>query len=111
MGELDLAVLAERLLRLKRTYPFDGLSEGSLALLAAAGREVVCPGRTQLVAEGERASAHWVPLTGRLRGLRGGEPLPEDPIREGAGGLSVLTELALPCDIVAEPGTVLFVLD
>ena len=111
MGELDPAVLAERLLRLKRTYPFDAFSPEGLTLLAATGREVVCPGRTLLVSEGERASAHWVALTGRLRALRGGEPLPGDPIKVGAGGLSILTESPLPCDVVAEPGTVLFVLD
>src|SRR5262245_22837709 len=111
MAEVDPAVLAERVLRLKRTHPFDELSPRNLAVLAAAGREIVCPVRTQLVSEGERASAHWVALTGRLRATRGGEPLPGDPIQEAVGGLSVLTELPFPCDVVAEPGTVLFVLD
>ncbi|HET9155942.1 MAG TPA: cyclic nucleotide-binding domain-containing protein [Myxococcaceae bacterium] len=111
MGELDPAVLAERMLWLRRTHPFEAFSPESLTLLAAAGREVVCSARTQLVSEGERASAHWVALTGRLHALRGGEPLSGDPIKDGAGGLSILTELAYPCDLVAEPGTVLFVLD
>ena len=48
---------------------------------------------------------------GRLRGLHHGEPLPGEPFEAGFGGLSVLTKLPLPCDLVAEPGTVLFVLD
>jgi CRP-like cAMP-binding protein len=111
MGEVDPASLAERVLRLRRSHPFDAFDAGDLAVLAAAGREVVCRGRTHLVAEGERASAHWVALTGRLRGLYHGEPLTGDPFEAGFGGLSILTELPLPCDLVAEPGTVLFVLD
>lgn len=111
MGELPSVNLAERALRLTRTQPFDAFDAADVAILAAAGREIVCPGRFQLVAEGERAAGHWVALTGRLRGLHRGEPLAGDPIEKGFGGLSVLTGLPLPCDVVAEPGTVLFVLD
>jgi len=111
MAELEPAILAERLLRLRRTHPFDTFSTGDLSVLAAAGREVTCSGRTLLAAEGERASAHWVALTGRLRAFRGGEPLLGEPFEAGFGVLSVVAERPLPCELVAEPGTVLFVLD
>ena len=111
MADLEPAILAERLLRLRRTHPFDTFSAGDLAVLAAAGREVTCSGRTRLAAEGELASAHWVALTGRLRAFRGGEPLPGEPFEAGFGVLSVVAERPLPCELVAEPGTVLFVLD
>src|SRR5262249_43234135 len=111
MADVDPAIIAERLLRLKRTRPFDGLDTQSLSMLASAGREMVCSTTTRLAAEGERSSAHWVVLTGRLQALRRGEPLPGDPIEEGFGGLSLLTELPLPVDLIAEAGTVLFVLD
>src|SRR5215470_13186421 len=111
MADIDAASIAERLLRLKCTRPFDGMDTGSLSILAAAGREMVCSTRTQLVAEGERASAHWVALTGRLQALRRGEPVPGEPIEDGFGGLSLLTEQPLQVDLFAEAGTVLFVLD
>ena len=111
MADVDPAIIAERLLRLKCTRPFDGLDTQSLSILVSAGREMVCSTTTRLAAEGERASAHWVALTGRLQALRRAEPLPGEPIEEGFGGLSLLTELPLPVDLVAEAGTVLFVLD
>jgi len=111
MGEVDPAVVAERVLRLKRTDPFDLLDAADLGVLAASGREVVCAVETRLAGEGERASAHWVVLTGRLRGMRHGQSLPGDPIEDGFGGLSILSEHPVPCDVVAEAGTVLFVLD
>lgn len=111
MADVDAASIAERLLQLKCTRPFDGMDTRSLSVLAGAGREVVCSTRTQLAAEGERASAHWVPLTGRLEALRRGEPVPGEPIESGFGGLSLLTEQPMPVDLFAEAGTVLFVLD
>ena len=112
MAELDPAVVTERVLRLKRTRPFDAIPASELGLLAAAGREVVCSSRTTLVREGERAPAHWVALTGRLRAVRpGGVPFPGDRIENGFGGLSILGDRAMPCEVVAEPGSVLLVLD
>ena len=111
MADVDPAIIAERLLRLKCTRPFDGLDTESLSILASAGREMVCSTTTRLAAEGERASAHWVALTGRLQALRRGESLPGESIEDGFGGLSLLTELSLPVDLIAEAGTVLFVLD
>jgi CRP-like cAMP-binding protein len=111
MAEVDPAILAERVLRLCRTHPFDAFSVGNLTILAAAGREVTCSSRTRLAAEGEPASAHWVALTGGLHAFRRDEPLPDDSLKNGFGVLSVLSGLPLPCDLVAEAGTVLFVLD
>lgn len=112
MADLDPAVVTERVLRLKHARPFDSIPAAELELLAAAGREVVCSTRTTLVGEGERASAHWVALTGRLRAVRpGGVPFPGDRIENGFGGLSILGDRAMPCEVVAEPGSVLLVLD
>ena len=70
---------------------------------------MVCSTTTRLAAEGERASAHWVALTGRLQALRRGESLPGESIEDGFGGLSLLTELSLPVDLIAEAGTVISV--
>jgi hypothetical protein len=112
MAELDPAVVTERVLRLKHARPFDAIPAAELALFAAAGREVVCTSRTTLVAEGERASAHWVALTGRLRAVRpNGQPFPGDRIENGFGGLSILGDRPMPCQLVAEAGSVLLVLD
>jgi CRP-like cAMP-binding protein len=82
-----------------------------VATLAAAGREVVCSARTLLVPAGQRAEAHYVALTGRLRALRNGKPVLDDVVREVYGGLSMLGDAPISADVVAEPGTVLFVLD
>jgi CRP-like cAMP-binding protein len=112
MAELDPAVVTERVLRLKHGRPFDAIPASELERLAAAGREVVCSTRTTLVSEGERAAAHWVALTGRLRAVRpAGVPFPGDRIEDGFGGLSILGDRAMPCEVVAEPGSVLLVLD
>jgi hypothetical protein len=112
MAELDPAVVTERVLRMKHSQPFDAIPASELALLAAVGREVVCSTRTTLVTEGERASAHWVALTGRLRAVRpAGVPFAGDRIENGVGGLSILGDRPMPCDVVAEAGSVLLVLD
>ena len=112
MADLDPAVVTERVLRLKHARPFDSIPVAELAQFAGAGREVVCTTRTTLAAEGERASAHWVALTGRLRAVRpGGVPFAGDRIENGFGGLSSLGDRPMPCDLVAEPGSVLLVLD
>jgi CRP-like cAMP-binding protein len=112
MAELDPAAVTERVLRLKHARPFDSIPASELAQFASAGREVVCSTRTTLVAEGERASAHWVALTGRLRAVRpAGAAFPGDRIENGFGGLSILGDRPMPCDLVAEPGSVLLVLD
>ena len=110
MADVDPAIVAERLLRLKCTPPFEALDTRSLSVLASAGRELVCSTRTQLAVEGERASAHWVALTGKLRVLHRGEELYGGRL-DGFGGLSLLSELPLPVDLFADAGTVLFVLD
>ena len=55
--------------------------------------------------------AHYVPLAGRLR-LEGGGPVFEATgMHGGLGALSVLGNVALPAELVAEPGSVLLVLD
>jgi hypothetical protein len=111
MAEVDPAVLAERVLRMKSARLFDSFDLADVAILAAAGRDQLCRDRTQLVAEGERASAHWVALTGGLRALHRGKPVPGDLAAKGIGGLSVLTGRPMPCDLFADPGSVLLVLD
>src|SRR5215813_12744520 len=112
MAELDPAVVTERVLQLRHARPFDAIPASELAQFAGAGREVVCSTRTTLVSEGERASAHWVALTGRLRAVRpAGVPFPGDRIENGFGGLSILSDRPMPCDLVAEAGSVLLVLD
>jgi len=110
--ELDSAVLTERVLQLVRTPLFaSGLLPGQLETLAAAGREVAYSRRTVVVPEGQRPTALYVALAGRLRALRDGEPVPGDPVAQFFGGLGVPTEYSSVADIVAEPGTILFILD
>ena len=111
MAEVDPAVLAERVLRLKGARLFGSFDLADLAILAAAGRDQLCRERTQLIAEGERATAHWVALAGALRALYRGKPVPGDPTAGGFGALSLLSGRPSPCDLFAEPGSVLFVLD
>jgi CRP-like cAMP-binding protein len=109
MPELDPATLAERVLRLSRSPPFDQMPVEDVTVLAAAGRERSFPTRTVLVHAGERSMAHYVPLAGRLR-------LSEHVVEAtgthgGVGALSVLGGAVLPVDLVAEPGSVVLVLD
>jgi CRP-like cAMP-binding protein len=111
MPDLDPATLAERVLRLSRTAPFDLMTAEELTTLAAAGREQTFPTRTVLVNGGERASAHYVPLTGRLRLLTDRRELDTAATESGMGVLSVLGMVPFPMDLVAEPGTVLLILD
>ncbi|HZJ56007.1 MAG TPA: cyclic nucleotide-binding domain-containing protein [Myxococcaceae bacterium] len=111
MSELDPATLAERVLRLSRSPPFDRMSLEDLTLVAAAGREQVFPSRTVLARAGERAGAHYVPLAGRLRLLSDLPELADVAEPPGAGALSVLGGAMLPGDLVAEPGSVLLVFD
>jgi CRP-like cAMP-binding protein len=111
MPELDQAAMTERVLRLGRTGPLNHLNTQELDLLASAGREVVCTRRTMLVPAQERATALYVPLTGRLTAVRDGQPVPGDPVRNFYGGTSLLSDAVISADVVAEPGTVLFVLD
>jgi CRP-like cAMP-binding protein len=107
----DPAVLTERMLRLAQAPPFSFLLTEDLQTVVSAGREVVCTSRTLLVPAEQRADAHYVALTGRLRALRNGKPVLDDIVRTVYGGLSLLSEDGIPADVVAEPGTVLFVLD
>ena len=112
MAELDdPAVLTERMLRLSQAPPFSFLSTEELATVVSAGREMVCTTRTVLVPAEQAADAHYVALTGRLRALRNGKPILDEVVRTVYGGLSLLSGDCLPADVVAEPGTVLFVLD
>ena len=111
MSELDPATLAERVLRLSRSAPFDRMSVEDLTLLAAAGREQVFPTRTVLVRGGERAQAHYVQLAGRLRLMSDLPEVVAAAQHPGVGVLSMLGGAVLPADLVAEPGTVLLVLD
>ncbi|HZX42912.1 MAG TPA: hypothetical protein VFE93_13820, partial [Myxococcaceae bacterium] len=107
MAEIDPPILAERVLRLSRSPPFDMMTADQLALLAAAGREQAFAGRTVLVHAGERSSAHFLPLAGRLRLISDGRELPWPWLHSGLGSLSVLGRRAFPADLVADPGTVL----
>ncbi len=111
MAELEPAAMTERVLRLGRVPPLNHLTTAEVELLASAGREVVFTKRTLLVPADEPAMAFYVALTGRLSVLRGGQPVPGDPIREFYGASSMLGDAVLAADVVAEPGTVLFVLD
>ncbi len=116
MAESDMAepvspILAERVLRLSRAAPFDAMSADQLALLAAAGREQAFPSRTVLVHAGERVPAHYIPMAGRLRLVSGGRDFTPTQAHAGLGALSVLGRGVLPADLIAEPGTVLLVLD
>jgi CRP-like cAMP-binding protein len=111
MGDLDPAALTERVLRLGRSLPLSRMTTDELTLLALAGREVTYTRRTVLVAAEDRATALYVPLTGRLRAVRDGQAVPGDPIRDFYGGTSLLSRSVIAADIVAEPGTALFVLD
>ena len=110
MPDLDPATLAERVLRLSRSPPFDLMPVEDVTVLAAVGREQSFPSRTVLARAGERTMAHYVPLAGRLR-------LSDTPLIEvqathgGVGALSVLGNVVLPSDLVAEAGSVLLVLD
>jgi len=109
--ELDPPTLAERVLRLSRSAPFDLMSADQLALLAAVAREQAFPSRTVLVHAGERSPAHYIPLAGRLRLVSDGREISWPQLLSGLGALSVLGRRVLPADLVAEPGTVLLVLD
>ena len=111
MPELAPPILAERVLRLSHVAPFDAMSADQLALVAAAGREQAFPSRTVLVHAGERAQAHYIPLAGRLRLVSDGREFTPAQAHSGLGALSVLGRGALPADLVADPGTVLLVLD
>jgi CRP-like cAMP-binding protein len=111
MADLEPAALTERVLRLGRLTPWNRLTTAELDLIASAGREVVSTTRTLLVPAEERSSALYVALSGRLRALRDGQPLPGDPVREFYGGASLLGDSVISADVVAEPGTVLYVLD
>ena len=80
MPDLDAAVLAERALQLVRAPLFtSGLLPEQLEAMAAAGREVAYARRTVVVPEGQRPGALYVALAGRLRALRGGEPVVDEP--------------------------------
>jgi CRP-like cAMP-binding protein len=109
--ELDPATLAERVLRLSRTPPFDQMPVEDVTLLAAVGREQIFPTRTVLAHAGERAMAHYVQLAGRLRLMTDEPELATAGSKTGVGALSVFGGVTLPVDLVAEPGTVLLVLD
>ena len=111
MPELDPATLAERVLRLGRSPPFDLLPVEDVTLLAAAGREQVFPSRTVLGHAGERSMAHYVQLAGRLRLMTDRPELASAGSHAGVGALSVLGGVPLPADLVAEAGTVLLVID
>jgi CRP-like cAMP-binding protein len=109
--ELDPATLAERVLRLSRTPPFDEMPVEDVTLLAAVGREQLFPTRTVLAHAGERTMAHYVQLAGRLRLLSDVPELAMAGSHTGVGALSVFGGVTLPVDLIAEAGTVLLVLD
>jgi len=111
MPELDPATLAERVLRLSRSPPFDLMPVEDVTVLAGAGREMSFPTRTVLAHAGERATAHYVPLAGRLRLESGGPALEATETHGGLGALSVLGGVPLQADLVVERGSVLLVLD
>jgi CRP-like cAMP-binding protein len=111
MPELDPATLTERVLRLSRSFPFDLMPVEDVSLIAAAGREQGFPTRTVLVHAGERSRAHYVQLAGRLRVISDHLNLEAAGSHPGIGALSVLGRVVVPGDVVAEPGTVLLVLD
>lgn len=111
MPELDPATLAERVLRLSRSPPFDLMPVEDVTLLAAEGREQAFPSRTVLGHAGEHAMAHYVALAGRLRLMSDLPELASAGSHAGVGALSVLGGVVLPADLVAEAGTVLLVLD
>jgi CRP-like cAMP-binding protein len=111
MPELDPATLAERVLRLSRTLPFDQMTAEELTVLAAVGREQAFPTRTVLVNSGERARAHYVPLTGRLELRTDRVELEATAAQSGMGVLSVLGRVPMVGDLVAEAGAVLLILD
>jgi CRP-like cAMP-binding protein len=110
MPELDPATLAERVLRLSRSPPFDLMPVEDVTVLAAVGREQSFPSRTVLARAGERTMAHYVPLAGRLR-LSNAPLLEGQATHGGVGALSVLGNVVLPADLVVEAGSVLLVLD
>src|SRR5215813_10198541 len=111
MPELDPATLAERVLRLSRSAPFDQMPVDDVTVLAAAGREQSFPTRTVLAHAGERAMAHYVPLAGRLRLDSGGPVIEATEAHGGLGALSVLGGAVLDADLVVDAGSVLLVLD
>jgi len=111
MPELDPATLAERVLRLSHTAPFDLMTAEELTVLAAVGREQAFPTRTVLVNAGERARAHYVPLTGRLELHTDRVELKTTAAQSGMGVLSVLGRVPMVGDLVAEAGAVLLILD
>jgi CRP-like cAMP-binding protein len=109
MPDLDPATLAERVLRLSRSPPFDQMPVEDVTVLAAAGREQSFPTRTVLVHAGERSMAHYVPLAGRLQ--LSDHLVEATGTYGGVGALSVLGGVVLPADLVAHPGSVVLVLD
>ena len=111
MPELDPATLAERVLRLSRSAPFDQMPVEDVTVLAGAGREQSFPIRTVLAHAGERAMAHYVPLAGRLRLDSSGPVFEATESHGGLGALSVFGGAPLPADLVVDPGSVLLVLD
>ena len=111
MPEVEATRVAERVLALARVPFLDGLRPEQLPMLARAGREQVFPRRTVLGREGERMMSFHVPLTGRMALLRqGNEWEPAGPIVRLLM-LGLLARRAMPAELVAEAGTVAFVLD
>ena len=108
MPDQDPATLAERVLRLSRSPPFDQMPVEDVTVLASAGREQSFHG-TVLGHAGERSMAHYVPLAGRLR--LSDHVIEATGTQGGVGALSVLGGVVLPVDLVAEPGSVVLVLD
>ena len=102
MPDLDPATLAERVLRLSRSPPFDQMPVEDVTVLAAAGREQSFPTRTVLVHAGERSMAHYVPLAGRLQ--LSDHLVEATGTYGGVGALSVLGGVVLPADLVADAG-------
>ena len=111
MASVEPATITERVLRLRRTPHLSRLATGDLELLAYAGREIVCATRTTLVPADELASALYVPLTGRLKAMRNGQVVAGELVREFYGGTALLSDSVITADVIAEAGTILFVLD
>lgn len=111
LREGSVVSVAERVLHLRARPELEQVPVGDLAPLAAAGREVSYSSRTVLVPRGEPAPAAYVALSGRMRALRDGSPLPGDPVVKAFGAYALFGGAVFDADIVAEPGALLLVLD
>jgi len=106
-----LVSIAERVLFLRTLPDLGQVPVEDLAPLAASAREMSVRARTVLVHRGQPTSAAYLALTGRLRAVRDGSPLPGDPVTRAFGGDALFSGTVFDADVVAEPGALLLVLD